>query len=243
MLYYPKTRIFKSREWLIDPSSNSLFDGMALSPMMTGGLGGVRDSLGVSATEGFAGIAMQYYTLPATQIVVDTITAPVGGGSVALSFTPNSLVTGGSSAVDLVPTNSPAALTLNAAVGAGQYNLTTTNGVTSISFNTAQGGNTYYVTYRRNLTVDQAALINGESQIYSGVTPTAKIGKISVILSGDVYTDFFDPSVNWFASGISNVSTAPNGMITRGTAGAPINAQVIEAPSVGYPFLGLQITG
>ena len=152
---------------------------------------------------------------------------------------------------------------INVVVGADEYGNGGTklaysgSGPTNVQFGINGGLNvitvhadhtdkTIFIIYRTAMTVAEAQTLYGDA--YPGVRANAMMGNGGLILHGEVFTDQFDTSINWNA--LDTVATAEvlragaNGRFTAGsTGGASLagTAHVIEAPSVGKPFLGLYI--
>jgi len=237
MLYHTRTRIFKSQERTLAPTAGTIVEGMALITTVVNGVGGVLASGGNSG-EVFAGISLNYYTMPSQGVQVDTITVPATGPYTAtLSYAPLNPTTG-VSAVTADGTTS--VLAYNAGVASGQFSLTGTGNQT-ITFNSAQAGNTYIVTYFRTLSVDEAEMTYGDSITLGAITASHRTNSVGALLSGEIWTDSIDPSANWLAPNISNLATGAGGIITRGGSGATIPGYILQAPTADVPFLGIQL--
>lgn len=242
MLLHPKCRFVETTEWPIASTAATLFEGMALinisttatafsSGATTSTIGAVKESAG-GAGEVFAGFALNVNRLPTTATMVEKVTVPaVTPFTVTLLNTPLTP----STTTSVVTTDGVTALVFNAGVASGQYNLVGT----TVTFNTAQAGISYYVVYRYTPSQAQARYLFGDGSVVGPLAPADITGTVGVIRAGIVYTDAFDPSKNWFANAIGDVTSGAGGLLTRAGSGATVRAQVIAAPSVDFPYLGL----
>lgn len=108
-------------------------------------------------------------------------------------------------------------------------------------------GASVFVVYQYEPTVLEARARYGD--VYPGAHPVKVLGSLSVIVSGQIWTDMYDTTKNW--SDIDTVSTgeklkaAANGRISYGGSvnGADLSTQVsvLELPTVDQPFLGLWV--
>lgn len=104
-----------------------------------------------------------------------------------------------------------------------------------------------FVVYQYEPTVLEARARYGD--IYPGVAPHKVLGSLSIVISGQLWTDCYDTTKNWsdvdtIASG-EKLKAGANGRITYGgsTNGADLSQQVtvLELPTVDQPFLGLWV--
>lgn len=125
-----------------------------------------------------------------------------------------------------------------------QFNID--GGLQTITVHSDHADKTIFIVYRTPLTVAEAQTLYGDA--YPGVRANAMHGTGGIILHGEVFTDQFDTSINWAAldtiAAGEVVRAGANGRFTAGSTGGASCAgtvHVIEAPSVGKPFLGLYI--
>lgn len=232
MLYMPKTKVEFADSMDIVAAQPSIFEGQLLKAVVENGVGKV--TVGTAAgSEVIAGIAYKYFRQPTSAKNVESFTVPAGGGSVTLQFTPVSP----STASSVYDNTAAAALTYNGSVGSGQYAV---SGAV-VTFNAAEAGHTVTIIYSYNLTVLQAQLMFGDNHYIATVEASNAVSKIGVIKRGHVWTDQYDPAINWFASPRGNMTMGANGTITVGGSGPVIPGYLLEAPSVDFPYLGIAI--
>lgn len=187
----------------------------------------VQPSAG-AASERFAGFAISDGAAPATFPEVETITVPVGGGSVQLSHT--NLVPG---AVRAYNNTSAAALTEGAS-GDGNFQLNDATGV--ITLHSAQAGNTVTVTYRYNLTLAEVQArfhsrsVNNDAQLVFRSTMVAG-GE------GEFFTTMFD-ATSALAVGAA-VKCGAGGLVSM-TGSGPTIGHVTHVPGASDPMLGIK---
>ncbi len=104
-----------------------------------------------------------------------------------------------------------------------------------------------FVVYQYLPTVAEARVRFGD--VWPGVSPLKVLGSMSVVISGQIWTDMYDTSKNWsdidtIASG-EVLKAGSNGRITYGgsVTGASLAGMcsVIELPTVDQPYLGLWV--
>jgi hypothetical protein len=231
MLLHSKTKGELSAELPVDPAqAGSIFEGQALSISMSSGVGVVDVTTG--SGDVFAGFAQNTYKVPSTAKKVDAITVPSSAPyTVTLSYTPLS-----ASTTMAVVTSTGTALAYNAGVGSGQFSVAGA----IVTFNSVQAGLSYFAIYSYSLTVDQAQALFGDGYVYGKKEPSQVTQSVGCITRGIIYTDVFDPSSNWYGT-IGTVYTGANGMVTLSSGGASINCNILAAPSVDFPYLGLYL--
>jgi hypothetical protein len=112
----------------------------------------------------------------------------------------------------------------------------------TLTFHADHADKDVFVVYRYNLTVIEAQVLIGDA--FPGQRSHAFIGQAGMITGGIVYTDFFDPAINWAAVDLTTevIVGGANGRLTTGTGCSLAgNAHVISAPTAGDPWLGLYI--
>lgn len=228
MIYTPLTTAIRSREFPLAASAVLAQDGQAMIRNMVGQTFGVIPSSG-SAGEVFVGfLSAQTSSIPFLQVTaVKTETFTLSAGkTLTLSKLPNASTT----LVYNVTTSAVAAPDSVSTV-TGVVDLTTAGIV----------NNVYLITYRYSLSVLEARARNGDVTPggYAGLTT----GTCGVIVSGTIYTDQFDTSKNWAAAAGATVKLSAAGLITDTSgSGVAISSAVIAAPSVDFPFLGLEFS-
>lgn len=104
-----------------------------------------------------------------------------------------------------------------------------------------------FVVYQYEPTVLEARARFGD--VYPGSAPVKVLGSLSVVISGQLWTDMYDTSKNWsdidtIASG-EKLKAGANGRITYGGSvnGADLSQQVtvLELPTIDQPYLGLWV--
>lgn len=222
MLYMPKTALFDSEEAVLSKSAVISAEGQALVAVADG----LKESAGTEG-EVFAGFVCQRVSatpfLEDFYCAVEELTVATAG-SVELQREPLS-----NAVVGLVNIDSGEAI-------AGD---TTVSGKTVSNTNLTEGLNVRVV-YKYAMSVVEAKSRLGDVQ--PGGPAGALVGQIGLISRGTVYTNCFDPSVDW--SKATSIKLAANGMVTSGESaqGTEIKGYVVEAPSVMYPFLGIKFS-
>jgi len=229
MLLHAKTRIIESRDWPINPASSEIFEGMALTNNVVNGVGTVQASAG-SSNDVFAGFALNVQKCPTTAKYVELVTIPASPGPYTWTLA-NTPISPSGSTVSFV---SAAGTALS--YGSGADNASVSGNV--ITFDSSDAGEQYYVTYAYSPTVAQLIYLFGDGVVLKR-EPAAVTNTVGVIRAGLLYTDQFDPSQNWWAANIADLHTGAGGVVTRGGSGSAIHAQVVAAPGVDFPYLGL----
>lgn len=222
MLYAPLTSNVRSTEKALASGATITDDGQALVSLLQLGRQVVQPSTG-AAGEVFVGFANLQTSavpvVPATAVKVDLIETVPANGVLTLSKTPVS----GSVTVNNFTTKAKIATT---AVSGNTATVAGTN-----------AGLTVTVTYTYALTVIEARALVGDVQPGGFVGHT--VGQVGLSQAGIIYTSCIDTAADW--SNATAVKLAANGKLTDQTgSGVAINAVIIQAPSVNYPYLGLQ---
>lgn len=222
MLYAPLTSNVRSTEKALASGATITDDGQALVSLLQLGRQVVQPSTG-AAGEVFVGFANLQTSavpvVPATAVKVDLIETVPANGVLTLSKTP-----------------------VSGSVTVNNFNTKAKIATTAVSGNTAtvasaNAGLTVTVTYTYALTVIEARALVGDVQPGGFVGHT--VGQVGLSQSGIIYTSCIDTAADW--SNATAVKLAANGKLTDQTgSGVAINAVIIQAPSVNYPYLGLQ---
>jgi hypothetical protein len=229
--------------------TKSFFNDLREHPVASGASVTEEGQLLVYVADGAGGVAVQPCTTGAsqrlagfsicdamkviTETVVETVTVPVGGGTVTL-HNANIIITAGTDARAVASTTG--VLTYNAGVpGGGEYGLTTAGVIT---FNVAEQNQTVTISYRYNLTMEQMLdkyherSISNRGQDYFS---TVAVG----CLSGEIYTNQYDQGVAYVIN--AALFPAANGRVSSAAGGAA-NAvgYVIQLPSTTDGLLGIK---
>ena len=229
MLYFPQTSIEISKERAVALGHQITAEGAALVGDLTGGIYGVKLSTG-NAGEKLAGVSLNQVTSLVAVPKIEVLT--VGAG--------NSMLLGAE----------PIPGTLRVVRADGQvYTEAGTPGATAydvdnanprkLNFVVGDLGKGYTVTYRYAPTLVQAMAIQGNT--LPGGPAGQYLGQVGVITRGDVYTSEWDTTADW--STAVGVTTDADGKFTPVTAIADAMAgtQIIELPTAGRAYLGLNI--
>lgn len=221
-----------STELPVVSTASNILEGTALVWAQENGMNKVQAATG-AANEVFAGVALNYVQVPTYGQWVDYITIPSSSPYTAtLSQTPINPTT----AVGVI-TAAGVKYTYNAGVGSTQYSISGT----TITFNSANAGVSVSVFYQYTLTVSQAQYLFGSNYAYVGsVSAQQVLSTAGVIKSAQVlFTDQYDPSVNWvtanigYPAGASQITLASGGIFTLGGSGAVVNGTVVQIPNSG----------
>lgn len=223
MIYTQLSKIHRSNEFPLADGVTMIAEGVAMVGAMTGGVFGVSPSS--AATGKFMGFAlMQTTAVPAVQTSatrVERLTTAdsSGDGVVTLARTPVGKVL---------------ARTVSTAVAFSDGD--TAESGNTVTLTGAGAGVVVDVTYRYALSVLESRNRYGDPkpQGFSGNT----LRQVGVAQTGIVYTDQFDPAVDWATAATINLGA--NGILTTGGSGSAIDAVVVSLPSIEYPYLGLE---
>lgn len=223
MFYMPKTSLFDAEEGVLSKNAAITAEGQALVATADG----LKPAEGV-AGEVFAGFVCQRVSaapfLENYYVRVEELTVATAG-SLVLQREPLSQDVVGLFDLD---------------AGAAVEGEVTVSGKT-ISCDALTEGMNVRVTYRYAMSVVEAKSIMGDVQ--PGGPSGAMVGQVGFISRGIVYTNWFDPAVDWTKA--TAIKLAANGMITDQTGeGVAIKAYVLAdgIPSAMYPFLGIKFS-
>jgi hypothetical protein len=236
-----RTRIEKSREVPMLSTVLVNQEGLVLQNVFEQNLSKARPSNATAGSE-FLGFSWGIrYGAPATSVMVETIIAD-STGTINTSYP-----LAGAATTGVFPGgfgSGTAELTsIGSAPTASQYSI---NAQGYPFTNVSNAGVSYLVVYTYNLTVGQQQAKYGDT--FPGQNATAAYQSVGMITGGYVYTDQFDPTVDWSvvisdSSGTTELTGGTNGLVTIGGTGCLLTnyAQVHELPSVTSPWLGLYI--
>ena len=214
-------------------------EGMALCAVMESGHQAATVQASAGANDVFIGFAYSYYTISPTQLIaVETYTVPTGGGTVTLVNPPLNGANG--AGLRVYNTTASSVISYNGTPGTGVYQIGGTGNQT-LTFNAAQAGASVTVTYAYAPTVAQVNAMVGEGTYFGATQPTDVTGTIGLIRRGLVYTNQFDPSIDFTAAN-AQVRVGANGLLTTAGVGPLINGLVYELPTSDFPFLGVNFS-
>ena len=111
----------------------------------------------------------------------------------------------------------------------------------NLVFDFSHAGDTFTIIYRYSPTLEQGYALFGDGNVQGAASPGDAAQVMTVITHGLVFTDQFDTGTFWHGADRTTIYTVANGLFA-GTGGEEIPAgrvQVVQAPSVTVPFLGL----
>ena len=223
MFYMPKTSLFDAEEGVLSKNAAITAEGQALVATADG----LKPAEGTTG-EIFAGFACQ--RVSATPFLEDFY----------VRVEELTVATTGSLVLQREPLSQEVVGLFNLDTGAAVTGDVTVSGKT-VSCAALTEGMNVRVTYRYAMSVVEAKSIMGDLQ--PGGPSGAMVGQIGFISRGVVYTNWFDPAVDW--SKATEIKLAANGMITDQTgSGVAIKGYVLAdgIPSAMYPFLGIKFS-
>ena len=224
MLYMPKTALFDSEEAILSKSDVVSAEGQALVAVADG----LMPSTGKEG-EKFAGF------------VVSRVSAAPILENFYIRVEDLTVATAGSLTLVREPISNEAVGLYDLDAGAVLEGGVTVTGKTVENANLKVGQHVR-VTYKYALTIIEAKTLMGDAQ--PGGPSGALVGQIGLVSRGTVFTNCFDPAVDW--SSVKEIKLGENGMLTAGDdkEGTVINAYVLAdgVPSAMYPFLGIKFS-
>jgi hypothetical protein len=221
MLYLNKSRIVSSKPMKVSPGVTITDEGQALVIVNSSGEATVKPSTG-GAGEVLAGFAAFERRAP-TQLA--TVLRYVGTGAIQTFLIPNYI-------------NGSALITKNggqALAGTPEASIAS-DGTVTLTTN-ATAGMIIEVTAAYIPTVqDIERLVGSIWQTSTVLTAGAQVG---CCYMGELWISNFDTAVAWVAGAIPKLG--PNGILTTGGSGTPINGFVTHAPTVAQPYLGIDL--
>ena len=223
MLSFPQTRIELSVERPVAQGQVVQAEGVLLQGDLSTGVYGVKPSV-ADAKDNFAGISVNSVTYQPTVPRIDEFVLDATL-KFNLAFTPIGRpkaykVDPDTGALTAVGTTMAATGTVGTATGAAEKD-------------------TLRVVYQYSPTMLQIMALQGN--ILPGGPAGHYLGQVGVITRGDVYTDQWDTTADW--STAKGVKAGANGLFVPVMAAADgiQGITIIELPSVGSPFLGLNV--
>ena len=188
MLEMTKTRIDDSTTYAVYEGSPFIEEGAALAidpSFYTGEDIAIGIMATPAATTSFVGIAYSYFTIPNTDVNVESLTVPATAPyTVTLTNTPTSGTT------LAVKDTAGTSYTSGSAAAAGVYTIAGN----TLTFDASAEGLTVDITYRWNITVAQAEFRYGDG-VAGRTVPSDVTGTMGVIRRGVVSTSCFNASV------------------------------------------------
>jgi hypothetical protein len=244
MLDLTRTRIEKSRELSLLSTTNITAEGVCMQMVLEGGFAKCMPS-NATANSQFAGFSWgTRFLAPTVSTNIEVVTAD-SNGNLPLSYTSIS-----AASMSVFPGDSyggSALSNLSSGTPNGTQWVLETNG-NGVQLAESNAGDTFMVVYAYNPTMAQLQDLYGDA--LPGMTVNAAIQQVGLINGGYVFTDQFDPTVNWAAAISDSPSTqicgGANGMVTIGNdVGCQLFPHVTlsEVPTAGSAFLGLYLRG
>jgi len=208
-------------------------EGLLLCSVLEDGVEKAALVANPTGAEKVIGFSMTGDSQPAQTANVETVKVPATGAYVA-QLSKTNIVAGkvrlvaAGAALTIVTSGSPAAgeVLVNHATGA-------------LTFNAAEAGKTVEATYIYELTLSQSKAMFGQRHI-NNFGLHAEFGQVEIQSGhGELYTDAFDASQDYAASG--DLKLGANGIITKTGNGPVLNATVVHVPNAEVPFLGVRI--
>lgn len=221
------------RERAVAPGAAITEEGQLLMYVDAGdGTLAVQPTAG-AGTDRAAGFAITDALKYVTEVVVEVLTVPVGGGTVSLRQ--NNLVASTSRAVASV---TGVLTAVGGAPAAGEFQIAAVAG--TITFNAAQAGETVTVTYRYTPTLDEALAtwhersVNNRAQDYFS---SVSVGG----LEGEIFTDQYDTTQAYTVGAL--MYTGAGGRVTSSAASTVVIGICSQVPSIADGKLGVKFSG
>jgi len=200
-------------------------EGLLLIQELVSGKEVVLPASGLGS-EKIAGFSSMTFLTPSQEVIIKSFVVPATS-----PYTIDVGQTGLVSGQAFIP-----GLTLGVASNAGEFSFT---GAGVFTFNVAQAGTTVEIHYKRDLTVAEAKQKYFEGHI-NNINASAAFKQVGLLAGkGIIYTDQYDVSKDYSTG---TLKTLAGGLITIGGSGTDLSAlmKVIETPSIGQPYLGLE---
>lgn len=225
---YGLTKILASKEFPVASGNTITAEGLVLVQAFEDGVEKVKPATGADG-EIYVGFSYGSLYTPITKSIVEEFIVPAAAPfTVTLQHAPLAgqiRVADTSAAVNLTP-----GAVSNATEFAVAGNV--------VSFNASRASHSVQVTYRFAPTALDLML---EDQIQiASFTASDMISSTGTIMTGDIYTNIFDASVDWSAA--TEIRMGAGGVVTdqHGTGEVIPGAYVCGIPSAQVPFLGIR---
>lgn len=228
MLDLNRCSIMESHIMPLLSTIGNLEEGVPMIHQLENGEGVVAIAAGAGG-EKFAGVSQSKHIRPTNNRMVETLRVPSSGTfAVTLSRTPT-----GAAADRGVFNAAGTALTSAGSVTTNaQYNLT--GRVVTVHSDLA--GQDITIQYQYDFSATEAAMLFGSDLAILDTVPSKNIGLITV---GRIYTDKYNPGVNWATT--ASVKLGAGFFDGAGGSGVAIDAVVIKVPAAGDAMLGLHL--
>jgi hypothetical protein len=187
-----------------------------------------------AGTEKVIGFTKTADSQPARTSNVEEVKVP-SAGSYTAQLSKTNIVSGrvraaiGASALTVITSGVPAS-------GEVLVNLSTG----ALTFHADQAGAKVKFTYLYDMTIVQSKQMFGERHI-NNRDLHSEFGEIELGSGyGELYTDQFDASADWSASGA--IKLGANGILTKSGSGPTLNLTVVSVPTAELPLLGVRGT-
>lgn len=218
------------RERAVHPAASIAEEGTVLVYVNAGdGTLAVQPSAG-AGSERVAGFAITDALKYATNVVVEQVVVPAGGGVVNLRNA--GLVASTTRAFNV--TDNAALTAVGGAPAAGEFQMNVVNG--TITFNAAEAGDTVTVTYRYTPTLEEALATHHERSINNRAQDfyfSVSVG----CLEGEIFTSMFDTTQAYTVGAL--VYSGAGGRATSAAGGTQLGI-VSQVPSVNDGLLGIK---
>jgi len=186
-----------------------------------------------AAGEVVAGFAITDALKYATATVVEELTVPAGGGTVALSH--GNLIVGAPGPELVFDVTAAAALVFAAgAPAAGQYGANYTTG--TLTFNAAEAGNTVRITYRYTPTLEETLATEHERHISNRAQDFFSSVAVGC-MEGEIFSTEYDTSQAYVVG--AAVYSGAAGRLTSAAGGTQLGV-VSQVPGVSDGMLGVK---
>lgn len=227
MLNYESTRFVKTTQSDVVEGAAFLDEGIAAVYVRDGGTTRIQPSTG-AAGEVFAGFSLETNVPPQFMPFVTEFT--IAGGVVELPRLPIA----GQIAVFIEGTKAALGAGASAPDSAGEANLD----ADTLAFHADDEGKSGTVQFMFEPSVTEAMVVTGSGPI-SGL-PSAELGVIGLIQTGEISTSYFDANADWTGSEL-HPSLGADGKLTIGGSGTELTSVVIKsAPSAASPYLTVE---
>lgn len=234
MLNLSACTIIETRPVEIAAGITSIQEGCALVYVLENGVNKMKPSTG-AAGEFYAGVALGNPVIPTRTNKIESIKVPATSPyTVTLARAP---LADPFIAVEAAGANPRVVLAKAGAASSTEYAISGS----VVTLHSSFAGRTLTVMYPYS--ISYAEVIQGLPGFdASRVTDLTSVPALGCIAVGEIYTDMFDPSVDWASFSSSNrIKLAANGMFTIGGSGTTIEGVVTALPTVTNGYLGMRI--
>ena len=234
MLNLSACTIIETRPVELAEGITSLQEGCALVYVLENGISKMKPSRG-AAGEFYAGVSLGNPVIPTRSNKIEQVKVPAASPyTVTLARAP---LADPFVAVEAAGANPRVVLAKAGAASATEYAISGS----VVTFHSSFAGRTVTVMYPYSISYSE--VVQGIAGFdASRVTDLTSVPTFGCIAVGEVFTDMFDPSVDWASFSSSNrIKLAANGMFTIGGSGTTVEGVVTAVPSVTNGYLGMRI--